>query len=53
MGAISFESDQAGKTSLKPFKKGSGGLNPEKKRCRFAHASSKELRDRWTAERRG
>jgi carbon-monoxide dehydrogenase iron sulfur subunit len=53
LGAISFESDQAGKTSLKAFKKGGGGLTPENKRCRFAQASSSELRDKWTAERRG
>jgi hypothetical protein len=53
MGAISFESDQVEKISLKAFKKGSGGLTPENKRCRFAQASSKALRDKWTAERRG
>ena len=53
LGAISFEPDQADKISLKSFKKGSGGFNPEKKRHRFAQASSRALRDKWTAERRG
>jgi Fe-S-cluster-containing hydrogenase component 2 len=53
MEAISFESDQAGKTSLKSFKKGTGRLTPDNKRLRFAQASSKALRDKWTAERRG
>ena len=51
--AISFEPDQIEKTSLKSFKKGSGELNPENKRHRFAQSSSKALREKWVAERRG
>ena len=51
--AIYHEADVADAISLKEFKKSSRGLSPEEKRLRYAMTLSRELRDCWSAERRG
>ena len=51
--AICYAPDVAGAVSLKEFKKASRGLSPEEKRLNYAMTLSRELRVRWTAERRG
>ena len=53
LDAIHYESDLIGAVSLKEFKKESRGLSPEEKRLRYAMTLSRELRDSWSAERRG
>ena len=53
LSAIHYEPDVTGVISLKEFKKSSRGLRPERKRLRYAMSLSRELRERWTAERRG
>ena len=51
--AICYAPDIADAVSLKEFKKASRGLSPEEKRLNYAMTLSRELRVRWTAERRG
>lgn len=51
--AIRYEPDVRDRVSLKPQKKGSRHLTPEEKRLRYTLRASKDLRDRWVAERRG
>ena len=53
LDAIRFEPDLSGAVTLKDFKKGSRGLQAEEKRLRYALTLSRDLRDRWTAGRRG
>ena len=53
LDAISYAPKVSDAISLKEFKKISRGLDPEGKRLHYAVALSRELRDRWTAERRG
>lgn len=53
MDAIHYEPDVTDTVSLKEYKKGSRGQLPEQKRLRYAMVGSRELRDRWVAERRG
>ncbi len=53
LDALHYEPEATDAISLKEFKKTSRGLDPEAKRLRYAVALSRELRDRWIAERRG
>ncbi len=53
LGAICYEPDVPEAVSLKEFKKNSRGLKPEEKRLSYAMTLSRQLRVRWTAERRG
>jgi Fe-S-cluster-containing hydrogenase component 2 len=53
LDAIRYAPEVTGAISLKEFKKSSRGLHPEEKRLRYVMALSRELRDRWVAERRG
>ena len=53
LDAISYDPEVPDVISLKEFKKTSCGLDPEAKRLRYAMSLSRELRDRWIAERRG
>ncbi len=53
LDAIHYEPDVTGAISLKGFKKSSRGLHPEGKRLCYALSLSRELRDRWVAERSG
>ena len=52
-GAVHFEPRLSDALSLKPFKKDSRGLSPEQKRLRYALECTRQLRERWVAERRG
>ena len=53
LDAIHYESDLTDAVSLKEFKKESRRLSPEEKRLRYAMTLSRELRDSWSAKRRG
>jgi carbon-monoxide dehydrogenase iron sulfur subunit len=53
LDAIHYESDLTDAVSLKEFKKSSRRLSPEEKRLRYAMTLSRELRDSWSAKRRG
>jgi Fe-S-cluster-containing hydrogenase component 2 len=53
LDAIHYEPDVIETVSLKEFKKGSRGLNPEQKRLRHTMTQCRELRDSWVSERRG
>jgi carbon-monoxide dehydrogenase iron sulfur subunit len=53
MGAITYHSETGEPVSLKRFKKGSRGLNPEQKRVRYALDRTRELRNHWTARAGG
>jgi len=53
LDAIHYAPEVSDAISLKDFKKSSRGLQPEEKRLRYVMALSRELRDRWVAERRG
>jgi anaerobic carbon-monoxide dehydrogenase iron sulfur subunit len=53
LDAIRFEPQVSEAVSLKEFKQGSRGLNPEEKRRRYAMACSRDLRTQWAAQRRG
>ena len=53
LDAISYAPEVSDAVSLKEFKKTSRGLDPEAKRLHYAVALSRELRDRWIAEKRG
>jgi carbon-monoxide dehydrogenase iron sulfur subunit len=53
LDAIHFEPEISETASLKRFKKGSRGLNPEEKRLRYVMSCSQDLREKWVLERRG
>ena len=53
LDAIHYESDVTAAVSLKEFKKGSRGLDPEEKRLRYVLSCAEQLRQNWIAERRG
>jgi Fe-S-cluster-containing hydrogenase component 2 len=52
LDAIHFEPEVTGTVSLKEFKKGSRGSNPEEKRLRYAMAFCRDLRTQWVGEKR-
>jgi hypothetical protein len=53
MEAIRYEPERQAAVSLKEFKKGSRGLNPEEKRRHYALACFQAIRERWVSERSG
>ena len=53
LGAIHYEPGADGAVSLKEFKKGCRGLDPEQKRLRYVMSGAAQLRQKWVAERRG
>ena len=53
LDAIHYEPHVSETVSLREFKKGSRGLDPEQKRLRYALSCAEQLRQLWIAERRG
>jgi len=53
LGAIHYDPPANGDVSLKEFKKGSRGLDPEQKRLHYVMHCAEQLRQNWLAERRG